>query len=218
MNAQTEFDTGPLSWVKSEIDLALERAANALNVFAESLAAGNADLSHIQYCRTHLHQVQGALTIVGLDGVRQLAEALESLLESVDNGTTAASNAIIALIHQGLQGIGNYLDTLLTGHGNQPLRLFPLYAAVQQARGNEQPSPADLFFPDLSVRPPRRAAPAEAMPEAAFQELLRHERGRFQRGLLAWLRDPRQQDGIADMREAVRNIEATQDAAPACAL
>lgn len=215
MNAQTEFDTGPLSWVKNEIDLALERAANALNVYAESAAADNADLSHIQYCRTHLHQVQGALTIVGLDGVRQLAEALESLLESVENGTTVASKATITLIHQGLQGIGNYLDTLLTGHGNQPLRLFPLYAAIQQACGNGQPSPIDLFFPDLSVRPPRRAAPAETMPEATFQEHLRHERGRFQRGLLAWLRDPQQQDGINDMLEAVRSIEATQDAAPA---
>ncbi len=30
MNAATEFDVGPLTWVKSEIDLALERADQAL--------------------------------------------------------------------------------------------------------------------------------------------------------------------------------------------
>ncbi len=215
MNASTEFDTGPLSWVKNEIDLALERAANALNAYAESAAAGNADLSHIQYCRTHLHQVQGALIIVGLDGVRQLTEALEALLEAMETGTVAANRANIALTYQGLQGIGSYLDALLAGQNNQPLRLFPLYAATQKARGIEHPSPADLFFPDLSVRPPHRASPAAKMPETAFQEHLRQERGRFQRGLLAWLRAPQQRDGIADMLDAVKNIDALQESASA---
>ena len=33
MNAATEFDVGPLTWVKSEIDLALERAVQALQQF-----------------------------------------------------------------------------------------------------------------------------------------------------------------------------------------
>ena len=215
MNASTEFDTGPLSWVKNEIDLSLERAANALNAYAESAAAGNADLSHIQYCRTHLHQVQGALVIVGLDGVRQLTEAMEALLEAMETGTVAANGANIALIYQGLQGIGSYLDTLLAGQNNQPLRLFPLYAATQKARGIEHPSPADLFFPDLSVRPPHRASTAAKMPETAFQEHLRQERGRFQRGLLAWLRAPQQRDGIADMLDAVKNIDAVQESASA---
>jgi chemosensory pili system protein ChpA (sensor histidine kinase/response regulator) len=42
------------------------------------------DLGQIRFCRTHLHQVQGALTIVGLDGVTQFAEALESLLEAIE--------------------------------------------------------------------------------------------------------------------------------------
>lgn len=32
MNAATEFDVGPLTWVKSEIDLALERAGEALGL------------------------------------------------------------------------------------------------------------------------------------------------------------------------------------------
>jgi chemotaxis protein histidine kinase CheA len=48
------------------------------------LPIGNGDLTQIRFCRTHLHQVQGALTIVGLDGVTQFAEALESLLEAIE--------------------------------------------------------------------------------------------------------------------------------------
>jgi hypothetical protein len=37
MNAQTDFDIGPLTWVKSEIDLALERADKALQELAASV-------------------------------------------------------------------------------------------------------------------------------------------------------------------------------------
>ena len=84
MNAATEFDVGPLTWVKSEIDLALERADLALGQYAAGSAAGTGDLTQIKFCRTHLHQVQGALTIVGLDGVTQFSEALEALLEAIE--------------------------------------------------------------------------------------------------------------------------------------
>ena len=81
MNAATEFDVGPLTWVKSEIDLALERADQALQQYIASVAAGAGDPTQLKFCRTHLHQVQGALTIVGLDGVTQFAEAVEAMLE-----------------------------------------------------------------------------------------------------------------------------------------
>ena len=33
MNAASEFDLGPLTWVKGEIDLALTRAAEALGQY-----------------------------------------------------------------------------------------------------------------------------------------------------------------------------------------
>jgi chemosensory pili system protein ChpA (sensor histidine kinase/response regulator) len=52
--------------------------------FTASAADGNGDLTQIRFCRTHLHQVKVPLTIVGLDGVTQVAEALESLLEAIE--------------------------------------------------------------------------------------------------------------------------------------
>ena len=73
----TEFDVGPLSWVKSEIDLALKRADQALQEFSGGLPGGG-DPTQLKFCRTHLHQVHGALAIVGLDGVTQFTEALEA--------------------------------------------------------------------------------------------------------------------------------------------
>lgn len=79
MVAVTQFDVGPLNWVKNEIDLALGRAEQALQQFGDT-----GELTQLRFCRTHLHQVQGALTIVGLDGVTQFAEALEAILEEVE--------------------------------------------------------------------------------------------------------------------------------------
>jgi len=191
MNAATEFDVGPLTWVKSEIDLALERANQALQHYTESVSAGVGDPTQLKFCRTHLHQVQGALTIVGLDGVTQFAEAVEAMLEDIEQQRKPVEGASTALAQRALAVIGHYLNDLISGQPNQPLRLLSIYREVQAARGLERVSATDLFFPDLSARPPRRESPAKSIPRGDFQRLVRQERARFQRGLLAWLRSPR---------------------------
>jgi chemosensory pili system protein ChpA (sensor histidine kinase/response regulator) len=215
MNAAMEFDVGPLTWVKSEIDLALGRADQALLQYVLSASTGAGDLTQIKFCRTHLHQVQGALTIVGLDGVTKFAEVLESLLEAIEQQKRPADEACIALTQRSLAAIRHYLDDLISGQPNQPLRLLPLYREVQTRRGLDRISATDLFFPDLSIRPPRRDAAAQPMERSEFQQLLRQERARFQRGLLSWLRAPQDRSGIGEMLNAVKRVEATQDIASA---
>jgi len=64
MSDVRELDLGPLTWVKSEIELALAKAGDALDKAAQ--ADGGAG---IQFAQTHLHQACGALSIVGLDGL-----------------------------------------------------------------------------------------------------------------------------------------------------
>jgi chemosensory pili system protein ChpA (sensor histidine kinase/response regulator) len=215
MNSATEFDVGPLTWVKSEIDLALGRADDALLQYTASVVAGVGDLTQIKFCRTHLHQVQGALTIVGLDGVTQFAEALEAMLEAIEQQLRPAGEASIALAQRALAAIGHYLDDLINGQPNQPLRLLSIYREVQAACGVERARASDLFFPDLSARPPRRVSPAKKVLAPEFQRLVRQERARFERGLLAWLRAPQDRSGVSEMLGAVKRIEATQDAASA---
>jgi chemosensory pili system protein ChpA (sensor histidine kinase/response regulator) len=85
MNAQTDFDIGPLTWVKSEIDLALERADKALQELAASAGRSTTTISArsdsvVPTCT----RCRARLTIVGLDGVTQFTEALEALLEAVE--------------------------------------------------------------------------------------------------------------------------------------
>jgi chemosensory pili system protein ChpA (sensor histidine kinase/response regulator) len=213
-SAANEYDVGPLTWIRSEVDQALERADQALQQYAMSAGAesGAGDLTQIKFCRTHLHQVQGALTIVELDGVTQFADAVEQLLQAIEQGRRPAGPAAIGLVERALAAIGHYLDDLINGQPNQPLRLLSLYREVQAARGASDATAADLFFPDLSLRPPRRSAPAKLITQGELQKLLRRERARFEHGFLVWLRDAGNKEGVGEMLHAVKRIEETQDA------
>lgn len=204
MNAATEFDLGPLTWVKGEIDLALQRAEEALGQFEES---GDATL--LKFCRTHVHQVYGALSIVGLDGITQVAESLEALLAAFEDGHQMPSG--IAALRQALAEMRQYIDDLMAGEPNQPLRLLPVYQALAAARGLPESHAADLFFPDLSLRPPRREAPPVLTSEQLKQALKAARMG-YQKGLLGLLKNPAETErGRQTMRDALASIESLQE-------
>ena len=71
-----ENEIGPLTWVKGEIDLAMERAGEALHAASKSPQA----LEQFKHAQNHLHQAHGALLMVGLEGVSQVTDAIERLL------------------------------------------------------------------------------------------------------------------------------------------
>jgi chemosensory pili system protein ChpA (sensor histidine kinase/response regulator) len=204
MNTSAEMDIGPLTWVKGEIDLALERAIEAL----DRHGPGGADSSHLKSARAHLHQAHGALSIVGFDGITRFSEALEQLLEAVDNGEVAYDQTVADTVRHAVAAIRNYLEDLIAGQPDQPLRLLPMYRALSTALGQNDPSPTDLFFPDLSLRPPQRTQEPAAMDPAEFVSRAKAARLAYERGLLKWLKkDPR---GIQEMRSALAVIEMTQ--------
>lgn len=205
MNAATEFDLGPLTWVKAEIDLALGRADQALAEYQQS-----GDTTRLKFCRTHVHQVYGALSIVGLDGVTQVTESLEALLLAIEEGRAVGDARTAA--EQAIAAICSYLDDIVAGELNQPLRLLPTYVAIAAARGSPPPSPSELFFPDAAQRPPKRAEPFVQIADDAMKALLRTERTRYQKGFLIWLKSPEQlRTAVLSMRMALGNIEATQE-------
>ena len=60
-NPATDFDLGPLTWVKTEIDHSLNQARENL----DKLTAAPAERAPVKYILTHLHQATGALAMVG---------------------------------------------------------------------------------------------------------------------------------------------------------
>ncbi|HRP74796.1 MAG TPA: Hpt domain-containing protein [Rhodocyclaceae bacterium] len=196
-----ELDLGPLTWVKSEIDQALARSAEALSVARGSPE----DLSHIQFAQTHLHQACGALSIVGLDGLTRFATSLDQLLGNMARGGCTIDEGSLGVAARGLASITNYLEELVRGTPDQPLRLFPLYSRITELQGGAPAKPTELFYPDLTRRPPRgAAAPADAAQQ------LRRVRPLFPKGLLQWLKKPDDKAGPQAMRDAAAVLEAAQ--------
>ncbi|OFZ88827.1 MAG: hypothetical protein A2V78_09680 [Betaproteobacteria bacterium RBG_16_64_18] len=203
MNLRAEFDAGPLSWVKGEIDLAMQRGLESLRAFA----ADTADRTKIKFAQTHLHQAHGALQIVGLEGVTRVSEELEGLLADLEKEPAIRTPQNVELAAGAFGGITAYLNSLIAGSPNLPLRLFSLYRGLLAARGRPDADPVDLYFPDLSGRPPPRDKPG-LVPENQ-DEHFREQRGRFQRGLLKWFKGDA--SGAADMRAAVEATELVQE-------
>src|SRR5882762_5581788 len=203
MTARADFDVGPLSWVKGEIDHAIQRSQEALRAFATN----SADAVQLKSSQSHLHQAHGALSIVGLEGITRVSEELEGLLAGIEKEASLRKSEIFQLAERALNGIRTYLDQLMTGSPNQPLRLYALYRDVVTARGGRA-DPTDLYYPNLTFRPPKRDKLAGALRAGDSDKYLREQRGRYQRGLLKWLKNDT--SGAEDMLAAIEAIEAAQ--------
>ncbi|MBL8444314.1 MAG: Hpt domain-containing protein [Zoogloeaceae bacterium] len=206
MSDVRELDLGPLTWVKSEIELALAKARDALDKAVQSESAKG-----IKFAQTHLHQACGALSIVGLDGLTQFATTLEQMFALLARGERPLDDNTVELGRRGLAAIGNYLEELIHDTPDQPLRLFALHTEVAAVCGLRGVTAADLFFPDTSRRPPRNKARVARMEQAERVEQVRAQRALYQRGLLRILRNQSDAAGARELLEAARNLEPLHD-------
>ena len=206
--AESEFDLGPLTWVKGEIDQALARGLVTLANFA----AQPDDKTPLKHAATHIHQAAGAVQIVGLDGAITLMEEVERhllLLESIPTESVAAH---VEAIGAACRRLSRYLQDLTEGEPPVTLKLYPEYEALTRLRGSESASPTDLFYPDLSRRP-KHMAPSATPPAAERAPgFLRSYRRTYQQGLLGWLRGDAH--GLATMQKAVQAIEDAHAGTP----
>ncbi len=195
-----EFDLGPLSWVQGEIDQALTRGLASLTAYRTTPGDGTA----LKHARAHVHQASGAIQMVGLDAVVAYTDELERQLARLEELPPEAVAPTCDVIERACQKLKIFLDELVNGVPPVPLKLYPEYEAMQEARGIKAVAPTDLFYPDLSPRAPR-IAPRETIPSNRLPSYLVKQRRLYQRGLLAWLRGD--ETGAVMMRDAIAGIE-----------
>ncbi|WP_151635759.1 hybrid sensor histidine kinase/response regulator [Noviherbaspirillum aerium] len=207
-DARDTFDTGPLSWVMGEIREALNRSRESLReASAQDVGVQTTALRH---AKSYLHQAHGALQIVDVDGVSIITETVEDLLDRADIGQLPMSPALADVIGNAYQALVEYLDELLAGLPHQPVRLFPYYRTLLEARGAERIHPADLFFPNLAVR---ANLPAINLPHEIKPAHYTGLRQRFERALLPFLKSSDRHAELANaavMRDVVSEIENLQ--------
>ena len=209
---QSSFDIGPLSWVKAEI----EHSLNEARVHLDILAADAGDAKAAKYVATHLHQVTGALSMVGLGAATRFNEEIEKLTATLENDPDSRSSAPqrIAAAKSATMTLSTYLDSLMAGELDRPMMLASAYMEVNRARDANDAAESDLFSPDLSL--------AVLMPEDTIAlpksdmmgEAIKQRRGMYQGGLLKLLRDKDMVAGAREMRNATLAIEALQVTSP----
>src|SRR5262245_28008588 len=186
-----------LSWIKTEIDHAFKVVRDSIDKF--SAAPENAAV--LRACPEQLHQVSGALRIVGLSGATRFCEAIEGGFATLDAGKP--SKAAVGVIDRSVLALKDFIDDLMRGQANVPLRLFSLYRELTGLEGKSDVSEKDLFFPDLALQAPSQLDP-KLLSDHELVPFLLAQRARFQRGCLAWLRN--QSSGLQDMREVLDEL------------
>jgi chemosensory pili system protein ChpA (sensor histidine kinase/response regulator) len=202
MSALLDYDTGPLNWVRGDIDAALQAALGRVQAYSVDADLTNA----LRLAGDDAHQVAGALRMVGLEGAATLASALESTLGEVNENHLQADDDVLRALRNAIEGLQRWIKDLADGRGSGELALFPLYKRLRELQGAERVFEGELFFPDLRTRAQGKAA-NDGMTQEALAAEVKTARGLFQRGLLAFLRNVEAEQGLKRMRDALASIE-----------
>ena len=192
-------DIAPLAWVIDEIRNSLTEAVNGLKGFV----ANKQDVDQIRNARNQIHQANGALQLLDLRGVALVTEAIEHLTRRFEADPKECSPTPIRTIETALSAVMAYLEGLLSGRPNQPIKLYPYYRDVLLLNQASRVHPADLVFPDLSRRPAFHQIEARNF----TPRQLRDRRARFELGLLGFLRNSDDAAPRKRMREALSDLE-----------
>ncbi|KFI06276.1 Hpt domain-containing protein [Massilia sp. BSC265] len=200
------FDTGPLSWVIGEIRDALGRSGTALRDAAGRNPEAQPTL--LLHAKTHLHQADGALQLVDVEGAAVLGGAAEKLIDAFKDGRVACTPDTVKVVQDAYQALVEYLDELLAGSPQQPARLFPYYRDLQEKLGVERIHPSDLLPASLG-KGVALHAPVPAPLDGTAPDIAAC-RARFEKALLPYLKsgEARHADG---MRDALAPIAASQE-------
>ena len=202
MSAILKYDTGPLNWVRNDIEAALQAALGRVQAFT-----ADADLTNaLRLARDDAHQVMGALRMVGLEGAATVASALEVTLADIHEGRQASGDDIFRAIRNTIEGLSRWIKELAEGRGSGELALFPLYRRLRELQGAERVFEGELFFPDLRSRVHGIPRAVEQSSDALSAQI-KTARSMFQRGLLAFLRGQGSAQGLQQMRQALAEVE-----------
>ncbi|MFZ5556346.1 MAG: Hpt domain-containing protein [Pseudomonadota bacterium] len=202
MSARLSLQSGPLTWVKPEIDAALARAKAAFAVTAESPE----DAGEFANAAVGLREVSGALTMIGMEGLARFVQEIEVLSAAVASQRRLATATNMELLVHSIGNVAQYLEDVVHGEPDQPMNLLPQLRELARAHGAEIDDKA-LFYPDLSLYPPPRPD-GQPLADSALSAQFKLQRASYQRGMLSWLRNGA--GGLAIMAGAIEEIEKAQ--------
>ena len=190
-------DATLLSWITAEVNQALSGVREQVARFLDK----RGDTVVLQGCSDHLHQVSGALRMVGLNGATRFCEAIEAGFSGLTSAT--ATPETMGCLDRAVAALKEFVEGLERGQPNLPLRLYPAYRGLLALQGRLEPAEKDLFFPDTALPGPPHPNP-RVLAKEELPAFLLAQRAQFQRGLLGWLRHA--PGGAEAMAQAVEEL------------
>ncbi|MBX9917577.1 MAG: hybrid sensor histidine kinase/response regulator [Nitrosomonas sp.] len=203
MSAQPTLNIASIIGIKDGIYQVFALIDQNLEVYSQH--PGKTDL--IKDCRGYIHQLDGLLEMLGLTSITIVTGKMEQLVEALISKKIEPSAPVFDALKQSTKALLFYLNELIDGAEENPLRLFPAYRGLMQVYGFENAPESDLFFPRLAAAPALKAE-STAIDAAAAKILAKQLGAEYQAGLLKWLRDPSNQDGLRQMAAVTDKIEA----------
>ena len=161
----------------------------------------------LRSCPEHLHQVSGALRMVGLSGATRFCEVLEKSF----SGLSADAATKVSRIDQAVVQLKKFVDDLVHGEPNVALRLYPAYREIAELSGRAD-APKSSFSSRISRRRRHRIPSPRPDEGAELKSFLHAQRTRWQRGILAWLR--KEPSGLDDMRDTLDAVHSVAHRLP----
>ena len=197
------FDSGPLTWVKDQIDQLLNSVLENL----QTVQANRDDTSPLRFSQTHLYQATGALDMVGLEGCKRYCNELEKLAAKLEKKTLQATPDVVDAFINAVKKLQSYLQDLLNGSPDIPLRLYATLSPIVAAQG-ETLEESELFFPDTSNSAPK-SLPSKTLSDAEYAGYMVEQRVVYQKSLLNWLQT-KQNSAVDSMATAISNVSQAQ--------
>ena len=179
-NAQPteERDLGPLAWINDEVRRSLESTVKALLRYSRDVEAAKAsdleaiDTTGIRVAKQYLHQVRGALQMVGVDQAAELVGLMEEAAQRFAAKPHLCTEKSVALMEKTSFALLEYLSHVLKGRNVSFVALFPQYKEMQAFTGVERVHPADLWHGDQAQQEPLTPAVAALPLDRSARERL----------------------------------------------
>jgi chemosensory pili system protein ChpA (sensor histidine kinase/response regulator) len=196
-----------LVWVNEELASTFQEARQALEEYVERPEQS----ASLERCAERMHEANGALMMVEVQGAALLAEEVELVVRRLltEPCDAQSRNESLDALSRAMVQLPSYMERVISGGRDIPLVLLPLLNDLRAVRGQPLFSENTLLLLNL---------PAERRIELARQPhtppsgvdiagLARSLRPRFQAALLGWIRDERPESCLAVMADVAGELE-----------
>ena len=192
------FNFGFLRAVKGSIQESLASALKKTeSLKSNAIAASAFDAS------VDMHKVLGALKMMNLDGCSVYCQDLEKLALAMQSQTAKADASTV--FHDGVAALQRYIDDLLDGMKDLPIRLYTNYRKTKAALGEERASPVDLFYPNFDADLDASVTFAQ-QPQASIANAVKVERPKFQAALVKWMKEPGNAEAVKEAAAQMKSV------------